>query len=281
MRPANEPVSSRRKGGNVTSTGTRRSRNWLIGHYRAPVLCRMCELGTDQIMRVFSSTLALVAALWAGQGIAQNSPVVVELFTSQGCSSCPPADAVLAELAMRDDVIALALHVDYWDYIGWKDAFAQPKFTERQQSYASFVGEGVVYTPQMMIGGLDSVIGSDAMALMDAVAAHGAARSAVRLGLTRHGDALTISAQAVAPVEGPMTVQLIRYTPEQTVDIGSGENAGQSIRYVNVVTTWETIGEWDGIAPLVIDMDLTGSDPAVVIVQKTGPGRIIAAARLR
>ena len=277
----NEPVTRRQNGGNVTKTGTRGSRNWLIGHYRGPVLCRYCELGTDQIMRVFSSTLALVAALWAGQTNAQNSPVVVELFTSQGCSSCPPADAVLAELATRDDVIALALHVDYWDYIGWKDAFAQAKFTERQQNYASFAGERVVYTPQMILGGLDSVIGSDAMALMDGIAAHGAARSAVRLGLTRHGDLLTISAQAVAHVEGPMTVQLIRYTPEQTVDIRSGENAGQSIRYVNVVTSWETIGEWDGNTPLAIDMDLTGTDPAVVIVQKTGPGRIMAAARLR
>jgi hypothetical protein len=241
----------------------------------------MCELGTDQIMRIVCSSLALAMALLAGPGSAQNSPVVVELFTSQGCSSCPPADAVLAELALRDDVIALALHVDYWDYIGWKDEFAQPKFTQRQQNYANFAGERVVYTPQMMIGGLDSVIGSDAMALMDGIAAHGAARPAVRLGLTRHGDVLTISAQAVAQVEGPLTVQLIRYTPEQTVDIGSGENAGQSIRYVNVVTSWETLSDWDGVAPLTIDMALTGSDPTVVIVQKAGPGRIVAAARLR
>jgi hypothetical protein len=240
----------------------------------------MSELGTDQIMRIFWSTVALAGAVWAGQGVAQDSPVVVELFTSQGCSSCPAADAVLAELALRDDVIALALHVDYWDYIGWKDAFAQPAFTRRQQNYASFAGERVVYTPQMLIGGMDSVIGSDAMALMDGIAAHGAARPAVRLGLTRHDDVLSISAEAVAHVQGPFSVQLIRYTPEQTVEIHSGENAGRTIRYVNVVTSWEALQDWDGASPLAIDMELTGTDPAVVIVQSAGPGRIVAAARL-
>ena len=232
-------------------------------------------------MRAFFGTLAIAAVTWAGPGIAQNSPVVVELYTSQGCSSCPPADALLAELALRDDVIALALHVDYWDYIGWKDVFALHQFTERQQKYATVAGERVVYTPQMIIGGLDSVIGSDAMALMDGIAAHSAARPAVRLGLTRHGDLLTISAEAVAHVAGPLTVQLIRYIPEQTVDIASGENAGHSIRYVNVVTSWDTLREWDGTAPLTIEMPLTGADPAVVIVQMAGPGRIVAAARLR
>ena len=223
--------------------------------------------------------------LWLGLasiGHAQSeSAVIVELFTSQGCSSCPPADDYLAEIAGRDDVIALSLHVDYWDYIGWKDTFAQPEFTTRQQNYANFAGERVVYTPQMMVGGLDSIVGSDAMALMDGIAAHQAAEPAVRLGLTRHGDVLSISAQAVAHIGGPMTVQLVRYKPEETVDIQHGENAGHSIRYVNVVTSWETLQSWDGAAPLAIDMQLLGDDPAVVIVQKAGPGLIVAAARLR
>lgn len=232
-------------------------------------------------MRVFISAMALGSAVMAGPGWAQSSPVVVELYTSQGCSSCPPADAVLAELATRDDVIALALHVDYWDYIGWKDSFAQPAFSARQQNYASFSGERVVYTPQMMIGGLDSVVGSDAMALMDGIAAHQGVEPAVRLGLTRHGDMLSITAQVVAHIDGPMIVQLVRYLPDQTVNITHGENAGRSIRYVNVVTSLETLRNWDGAAPLAIDMPLTGSDPTVVIVQKAGPGLIVAAARLR
>lgn len=267
-------------GDSVTKTVTRPSLDWLIGHYRGAVLCPMSEMGTDH-MRNFITALALGAAVLAQPVVAQDSPVVVELFTSQGCSSCPPADAVLAELALRDDVIALAWHVDYWDYIGWKDIFAQPAYSERQKAYATFVGERVVYTPQMIIGGLNSVIGTDTMTLMDNIAAHAAVQPAVRLGLTRRADLLTISAQTVAEIDGPMTVQLIRYLPEQNVDIRSGENAGQSIRYVNVVTSWETLQTWDGAAPLSIEMPLEGPNPAVVIVQKVGPGLIIAAARLR
>lgn len=237
-------------------------------------------------MRDFICAASLIAALAASSLAAQDSPVVVELFTSQGCSSCPPADAVLAELALRDDVIALALHVDYWDYIGWEDEFAQPAFTTRQHGYAVAAGERVVYTPQMMIGGVDSIIGTDTMALMDGIAAHSLAQPSVRLGLTRAGDVLTISAQAVGRLDGAMTVQLVRYVPEQTVAIERGENAGQTIRYVNVVTHWEELSDWDGSAPLSIQMPLTGADPAVVIVQKvaqgdTGPGLIVAAARLR
>ena len=232
-------------------------------------------------MRSIISASALWVAVMAGPGVAQDSPVVVELFTSQGCSSCPPADAVLAELAMRDDVIALALHVDYWDYIGWKDSFAQPEFTTRQQNYATFASERVVYTPQMIIGGLDSIVGSNAMALMDGIAAHQAVEPAVRLGLTRHGDSLSITAQVVADIDGPMTVQLVRYKPAETVSIERGENAGRSISYANVVTSWETLQSWDGVAPLAIDMELLGDDPTVVIVQRAGPGLIVAAARLR
>ncbi len=238
-------------------------------------------MGTEKIMRSFISVLALGVTFGTGPGVAQDSPVVVELFTSQGCSSCPPADAVLAELATRDDVIALALHVDYWDYIGWKDEFAQPEFTDRQKTYANFYGERVVYTPQMMIGGLDSIVGSDTMALMDGISAHQAAEPAVRLVLTRHGDNLSIAAQAVAPIDGPIIVQLVRYMPEETVNIERGENAGHSIRYVNVVTSWQTLQSWDGSEPLAIEMAIEGPDPAVVILQKAGPGLIVAAARIR
>ena len=232
-------------------------------------------------MRHFMGWAALAAGLLSGPVLAQESPVVVELFTSQGCSSCPPADAILAELAMRDDVIALALHVDYWDYIGWKDQFAMPGFTERQQGYARVAGERVVYTPQMVIGGVDSVIGTNTLALMDAISAHAAARPSVRLSLTQSGGMLHISAEAVGPIARPMTVQLVRFDPEQTVEIHSGENAGLTVRYVNVVTFWDSLTDWDGAAPLAIDMPLTGPDAVAVIVQQTGPGLIIAAARLR
>jgi len=119
------------------------------------------------IRHLMAAALAAVTLTPAGQANA-DGPVVVELFTSQGCSSCPPADKILGELAKRDDVIALSLHVDYWDYLGWKDDFASPAHTARQQGYATALGERMMFTPQMIIGGTDSVVGSRAMELISA-----------------------------------------------------------------------------------------------------------------
>ena len=99
-----------------------------------------------------------------------RADVVVELYTSQGCSSCPPADALLEQLAARDDVIALSLHVDYWDYLGWQDAFANPAFTKRQRGYAARAGSSMIYTPQMVIGGRDHIVGTKGMELSDLIA---------------------------------------------------------------------------------------------------------------
>src|SRR5690606_3856896 len=130
---------------------------------------------------------------------AQELPVVVELYTSQGCSSCPPADALMEELAARSDVIALSLHVDYWDYIGWEDSFAQPAYGQRQRSYAQAAGEHMVYTPQMVIGGTHQVIGTDAMALMDAIRAHAALPVAVNLELRHSGAQLQITMSMAVP----------------------------------------------------------------------------------
>ena len=147
-----------------------------------------------QVRAWITGWLSGVLMAVAGIAAAESRPVVVELFTSQGCSSCPPADAFLHELSQRDDVIALALHVDYWDYIGWKDIFAQPAFTKRQKAYAKAGGRRSVYTPQMIIGGQDHVVGTheeNASALIQQHAAaergegqhghgHGARRSAGR-----------------------------------------------------------------------------------------------------
>ena len=113
-------------------------------------------------------TALLLSGLSAGAALSQDAtrPAVVELYTSQGCSSCPPADALLASLSKQKGVIALALHVDYWDYIGWKDTFGSPDFTARQHSYARFAGEKMVYTPQMVVnGGPSKIVGDDAAGL--------------------------------------------------------------------------------------------------------------------
>jgi hypothetical protein len=109
-------------------------------------------------MTKLGALLTACLIILSAPSLAQDRPVLVELFTSQGCSSCPPADALLHKLARRDDVVALALHVDYWDYIGWKDTFAKAAHSARQRAYAREAGRRMVYTPQMIINGADHVV---------------------------------------------------------------------------------------------------------------------------
>jgi hypothetical protein len=227
-------------------------------------------------MRLIAATLL---GAWAGLAAAEEQPVVVELFTSQGCSSCPSADAMMQEIAAMDGVIALSLHVDYWDYIGWPDSFAQPGFTRRQKDYAHAARERMIYTPQVIVNGQDRVIGNDAMAVMERLAARKGAETPVTLELTRDGDSLVVEARAEAPVE-PLLIHLVRYSPSESVDITGGENDGLSMNYSNVVTSWEVLGAWSGEEPLTMRLPAPGAEPAVVLLQEQGPGRIMAAERV-
>ncbi|MGH1354767.1 MAG: DUF1223 domain-containing protein [Thalassovita sp.] len=213
--------------------------------------------------------------------LADDHPVLVELYTSQGCSSCPPADAFLGKLADRDDVIALALHVDYWDYIGWKDVFAQPKFTKRQKSYAISAGRRSVYTPQMIVGGQEHVVGNHPMDVNELIKEHAAKRPLVSVGLERKGNRITVRATASRPLNEPLLVQIVRYRPVDQVKIRRGENAGRTIEYSNIVTDWKLLSEWDTRQPLKTTGRITGDAPVVVIVQRHGPGEVLATARLR
>ena len=225
---------------------------------------------------------AILAAIMITIGFAApiraDGPVVVELFTSQGCSSCPPADAMLHELADRTDVIALALHVDYWDYIGWADSFASPAFTERQHRYARAANSRTVYTPQFIIDGRDHVIGADGMKVMDEIRANERMGSPVTLDVAATSGGLTVAAQSSERVN--MVVQLVRYRPEATVDILRGENRGRTLTYANIVTNWDVLTRWDGAAPLRLSADISGNLPAVVIIQEDRNGPILAAARV-
>jgi hypothetical protein len=226
---------------------------------------------------------AAVLALWMTAGapvFAQSSPVVVELFTSQGCSSCPPADAMLHKLAERDDVIALALHVDYWDYIGWKDIFADPNYTKRQKGYAHANGRKMIYTPQMIINGQEDVVGTKPMDVSNLIHAHSKVPSKVDLKIQRSGSKVVISATALADV-GPMAVQVVRYTPQSDVEITRGENRGHTLSYVNITHDWNKVADWDGSSPLQIRADAKGDDPIVVLIQSEGFGPILAAAIVR
>ncbi len=230
-------------------------------------------------MRLLLAAVGLAGLFNAAQAVAQDNPVVVELYTSQGCSSCPPADDILRELAKRDDVIALALHVDYWDYLGWVDVFGKPEHTARQQAYAHAAQAAMIYTPQMIVGGIDHMVGSRPMQVMDTLQAHADKPSPFDVQLMRSGDMVTITAAPGQP--GSYDVQLVRYMPSQTVDIRRGENAGSQIDYANIVTSWTVLGQWDGLMPLDVSVPAEGPEAVVAIIQQTGHGAIVGAARLR
>lgn len=210
---------------------------------------------------------------------AQTSPVVVELYTSQGCSSCPPADALLHKLAKRDDVLALALHVDYWDYLGWKDEFADPSHAIRQKSYARVGGRKMVYTPQMIVMGQEDVVGARGMDLADLIAKHHSATPVATVDATRNGDQLTVRlAPTEAPLSGEFDVHLLRFTPFQQVKVRRGENAGRLLEYANIVDGWSHLGIWDGTETDELTVTLDGDRPAAILVQRTNYGPIVAAA---
>ncbi len=223
--------------------------------------------------------------LWLGlagsvQAQTSDPAVVVELFTSQGCSSCPPADEFLATLAADPRVIPLALHVDYWDYIGWEDSFADPRFTDRQKAYAHAAGSRTIYTPQMIVDGGARVEGNQPDEVARLIAAQLAKADSVVLRLSRQGDALEIAATADQSFDAPVRVQLVRYRPWEMVEIAHGENAGKTVTYANIVTSWQILGHWSGDVPLQMQAEVSGADPVVVILQEEGPAEIVAAARL-
>ncbi|MCP4819074.1 MAG: DUF1223 domain-containing protein [Shimia sp.] len=227
---------------------------------------------------------ALFATLWlalSGAALAQTTyPVVVELYTSQGCSSCPPADEYLREeLADREDVIALALHVDYWDYIGWKDNFANPDYTNRQKLYARTAGHRSVYTPQMIVNGADHVVGNHPVKIEKLINAHKNVVPKVALDVVRKGGRLSIA--ATTDQRQDMSVHVVRYRPSEDVAIKRGENAGRTLTYANIVDDWKVAKKWNGRAPLDFSVQVKGDGPVVVLVQVANGGPILAAARLK
>ncbi len=233
------------------------------------------------VTRIGAAAFATMMMCSAGAAVAQDRLVVVELYTSQGCSSCPPADDLFARLAAREDVLPLALHVDYWDYIGWKDSFANPAFSNRQKAYARVAGSRTVYTPQMIVGGVDHLVGTREMELGVLLERHADLAEPVTLHVSRSGDVAMIRLEPAAGPVGEVLVQLVRYMPSATVEIHRGENAGRTITYTNIVTDWRILGEWSGAEPVEMSTEVSGSDPAAVILQREGPGEIVAAAVLR
>jgi hypothetical protein len=214
---------------------------------------------------------------------AEQAPrAVIELFTSQGCSACPPADAKLIEMAGDPDLIALTLHVDYWDYLGWEDTLAHAAFSERQRHYAEGRGDRGVFTPQMVVNGLYACIGSDPRAIEASLtsASRHAERLPVPLRLERDGQDLTIT--LLDGYEGGGELWLLRVDPLVTVKIERGENRGREAHYGNVVREMTRLTAWDGARMRVEARLPDGTGNFVVLVQHHDagrPGRIIGAAR--
>lgn len=229
---------------------------------------------------IYSLLLAVSFATPTLARAESNMPVLVELYTSQGCSSCPPADAFLEELAARSDVIAIALHVDYWDYL-FDDIFGQAAFTTRQYGYAAAGGRKMVYTPQMIINGQEHVVGNRPDDVNALIKRYQATPRAVALKLARSGADLRITAQAVEGFDAPLVVQIAHYTPEETVLIDRGENAGNTYTYVNIVTDLAELGHWDPAKPLEMTLPAPGAAPVVVILQRPNYGKVEAVALLR
>lgn len=232
-------------------------------------------------MKLFLTALMLSLAAPGGPLSAQSTPVVVELFTSQGCSSCPPADKLLDELARRPDVIALSLHVEYWDYIGWKDEFADPRNTKRQKAYASLAGRRMIYTPQMIVNGQDDVVGARSFELAELIMKHQDDPLVAGISARRAGDELVVHiTPADRAIGGAMDVHLVRFSPSESVTVTRGENAGRVLDYANVVREWTVLGQWNGKEPLELRNPFTGDRPAVILLQRTGTGPILAAAHV-
>lgn len=232
--------------------------------------------------------LGLALPSFAGrQDIAMpkvRRPVVVELYTSQGCSSCPPADALLGQLAERKDVLAISLPITYWDMLGWRDTLASDANTRRQKAYARALGRGGVYTPQMIIDGIGDVIGSREQAVDAAIAARIADMQSVSVSLAANRDLLHVSVGGANDHnEHDAIVWMFRLLPQATISIGDGENSGRTITYRNVARDIKAIGVWKG-QPLTLDLPRSevglSRDEIAVILQEAGYGRVIGAAEL-
>jgi hypothetical protein len=235
--------------------------------------------GQDGSMRLW----VLAALVWglAMPLSAQTRPVVVELYTSQGCNSCPPADMLFGMLTERADVIALSLHVDYWDYLGWKDELGSPLNTKRQRAYARALGERTIYTPQMIVQGQASIVGTHERELERQIRAFQETPLLVNLSADRDAGKVSVSLSTVGAPAPASVIYCVEYSPLETVDIERGENAGKRIDYSNVVKMWKKIGEWNGRDPVTINAKLIGGMPVVVIVQEQGNGAILAAMKVR
>jgi len=228
----------------------------------------------------------VICSSMAPYSSAQAEPrAVIELFTSQGCSSCPPADQLLGRLTADPSLVAVSVPVDYWDYLGWRDTLADPRNTARQKAYAHARGDGQVYTPQVVVNGTLHALGSDKAAIELAIAASlkNGAMSLVPT-LTLADGRLNVTVPDVMDARTSGEVWLFGLVKAATITIARGENKGRTITYHNVVRRWIKLGDWNGTAHTftlpVRDVGASDIDTVAVVVQsgtKEAPGAMLGA----
>lgn len=234
------------------------------------------------MLRKIARAASVALVLLSGPALAGSGKVVVELFTSQGCSSCPPADRLLGELAARDDVIALSFHVDYWNYLGWEDPFSSAASTNRQRAYRAAFGLRYVYTPQIVIGGAAQEVGSHRGEVLEAIE-RVRATPQVKVGIS-HPDKKTaiVTVGAGEMPSGPATIWLFAYDKSHSTDIARGENSGVELVNTHVVRETREIGEWTGkdvrISLPIAMMGIEDQDGCAIVVQSKNGGQVYGAA---
>ncbi len=226
----------------------------------------------------FRSVILVAGLVYAGAAFAGEVRApkgVIELFTSQGCSSCPPADAALGELVAQGDMVVLSYHVDYWNYLGWTDTLSSKENTERQYGYAKSLGRSGVYTPQVVINGRDHVKGTDLTVINDKVKTLSQNGKGLDVPVTAamRGDEIEIEIDAG---KGQADVVVAYFTKRQQVDVTKGENSGKTMEYWHAVYDVQSVGTWNGQSmKLTLPGKLMGKskkDGCAILLQASGPG---------
>jgi hypothetical protein len=251
--------------------------------------CNMTAMMAYNCISRWSGALGVCAIVAIIRPAHADPRAVVELFTSQGCSSCPPADKIIGELAKDPSIIALSMPIDYWDYLGWKDTLADSRFSARQKAYSQMRGDRDVYTPQVVVNGSVHVIGSDRAGIESAIGdtkkTDGVMSVPVSMTLSGKEINVSVAASGKGPVATHGEVWICSVSRAIPISIGRGENRGREITYYNVVRSLLKVGDWNGTSgswtvPLE-NISRDGVDAAVVYVQdgnRDKPGPMLGAA---
>ena len=227
----------------------------------------------------FRAFLVLLGASVIGMGgpaMATERPVVLELFTSEGCSSCPPADALLGQLSTQPGVLALAYHVDYWNYLGWADPFSSSDHTNRQRGYARAMGLRSVYTPQLVVDGTRDLVGSDEGAVRAAIAKP---RDGIPITASLESGSMEVSIGAAANA-GSAEVTAVSYRSRAETKVARGENSGRSLTEYSIVRSSHPLGRWNGAQAsykLALNDIPADADHVAILMQQPGQGAILGA----